>query len=72
MASYFLNWNLSNEIFELHDYFKDLIWINESFQKDLPDVIIDDKNRMRKIFSRLPQIERKYQRNGNVYELKNN
>src|SRR5260221_6607342 len=70
MASYFLNWNLSGDIFELHHYFKDLIWINESFQKDSPDVIVDDKNRMKKIFSRLPQIEKKYQRNGNVYELK--
>ena len=70
MASYFLNWNLSGDIFELHHYFKDLIWINESFQKDPPDVIVDDKNRMKKIFSRLPQIEKKYHRNGNVYELK--
>lgn len=70
MASYFLNWNLSADIFELHNYFKDLVWINESFQKDPPDIIIDDKNRMKKIFSRLPQIEKKYQRNGNLYELK--
>lgn len=68
MASYFLNWNLSKEVFELHMYYKDLILISESFQKDPPDVIIDKQNRMKKIFSRLPLIEKQYQRNGTIYE----
>ncbi|MBI3481391.1 MAG: hypothetical protein HY015_00150 [Bacteroidetes bacterium] len=70
MASYFLNWNLSVKIFELHDYFKDLVWINESFQKDPPDIIVDEKNKMKEIFSRLPLTGKHYQRNGVLYERK--
>jgi hypothetical protein len=70
MAGYFLNWNLSKETFELNHYYHDLVLINESFQKDPPDVIIDEQNRMKTIFSRLPLIAAKYERKGNRYEKK--
>jgi hypothetical protein len=70
MAGYFLNWNLSKEIFELNNYYHDLVLINESFQKDPPEVIIDDRNQMKKIFSRLPLIANQYEQKGNRYERK--
>jgi ABC-type multidrug transport system fused ATPase/permease subunit len=70
MASYFLNWNLSKEIFELNHYYNDLVLINESFQKDPPDVIIDERDQMKKIFSRLPLLAKQYERKGNCYERK--
>jgi len=70
MAGYFLNWNLSKEIFELSHYYHDLVLINESFQKDPPDIIIDEQNRMKTIFSRLPLIAKQYERKGNRYEKK--
>ncbi len=70
MAGYFLNWNLSKEIFELHHYYQDIVFINESFQNDPPDVIIDERNQMKKIFSRLPIVGQQYERRGNRYERK--
>jgi hypothetical protein len=70
MAGYFLNWNLSKEIFELNHYYHDLVLINESFQKDPPEVIIDEQGQMNKIFSRLPLIAKQYERKGNRYERK--
>jgi hypothetical protein len=70
MAAYFLNWNLSKRIFELNHYYEDIVLINESFQKDPPDVIFDKQDRMKKIFSRLPLIAKQYERKGNRYERK--
>lgn len=68
MASYFLNWELSKEIFELNYYYYDLVLISESFQKDPPEIIVDERNKMEKIFSRLPLLKAKYRRNGIFYE----
>lgn len=68
MASYFLNWERSKEIFELNHYYDDLVLISESFQKDPPEIIVDEKDKMGKIFSRLPLLKAKYQRRGIFYE----
>lgn len=71
MASYFLNWERSKEIFELNHYYSDLVLISESFQNDPPEVIVDEQNKMEKIFSRLPSLKVKYQRKGIFYEKVN-
>ena len=68
MASYFLNWELSKEIFELNRYYDDLVMISESFEADPPQIIVDERNKMGKIFSRLPSLKAKYQRKGIFYE----
>jgi len=68
MASYFLNWELSKDVFELNHYYHDLVLINESFEKDPPEIIVDERNKMGKIFSRLPSLKTKYQRKGIFYE----
>lgn len=68
MASSFLNWNYSKEIFELNHYYHDLVLINDSFQTDPPDVIVDEKDLMKKVFSRLPLLEKQYEKKGILYE----
>ncbi|GHN00120.1 hypothetical protein WSM22_16090 [Cytophagales bacterium WSM2-2] len=68
MASYFLNWDLSKNTFDLKRNYEDIVLINDSFQKDPPDVIIDEQDKMKKVFSRLPAFEKQYQRNGVLYE----
>lgn len=70
MASYFLNWELSREIFNLNHYHHDLVLISESLQADPPDVIVDEQDLMKKIFSRLPEFENQYERKGIFYERK--
>jgi len=67
-ASYFLNWNYSKEIFELNHYYSDLVLINNSFQTDPPDVIVDEKNVMKKIMNRIPSLEKQYEKKGVLYE----
>ncbi|HEV8513131.1 MAG TPA: DUF6427 family protein [Cyclobacteriaceae bacterium] len=66
-ASYFLNWNLSKEILEGPDYFENVILVQDSFEKDKPDIIIDEKDLMKKFFERLPEVKKEYERSGFIY-----
>jgi hypothetical protein len=66
-ASYFLNWNLSKEIFLQPDYFENIILINESFDKDAPDIIIDESGLMKNVFARLPKWQPRYEKRGSAY-----
>jgi hypothetical protein len=68
MASYFLNWDLSKEVFELNHYYEDLALISDSFRDDPPDIIVDEQNRMKTVFSRLPALTNQYVRKGIYYE----
>lgn len=67
LAGYFLDWDLSSKIFEHPEYFENITLIERSFQKDAPQIIVDDRNLMKPIFDRLPNWKDKYQRKKNVY-----
>ena len=69
-ASYFLNWNLSKEILEGPDYFENVIFVQDSFEKDKPDIIVDEKDLMKKFFERLPELKKQYERSGFIYVRK--
>jgi hypothetical protein len=66
-SSYFLNWGLSKKIIQDPDYFENIILVQDSFEKDKPDVIIDEKGLMEKIFVRLPALKAQYERSGFIY-----
>jgi hypothetical protein len=70
MASYFLNWEISKNTLETPDYYQAVILVDHSFQKDAPDVIIDPADIMRPFFNRLPQWQREYKREGELYKRK--
>jgi hypothetical protein len=72
MASYFLNWNLSREVFDHPEYFENVIWVSDSFDEDLPQIIIDPQDRMKKFFDRLPNYKNRYRREGELYKLISN
>jgi hypothetical protein len=67
MASSFLNWNLSREVFEHPEYFENIVLIDQSFQKDAPQVIIDKNNLMKNVFERIPRLKAQYKKEGNLY-----
>src|SRR5258706_11256358 len=60
-ASYFLDWRLSKEVFDNPEYFENVILVSNSFEKDLPEIIIDPDDKMKKFFERLPQYKNRYQ-----------
>lgn len=67
LGGYFLNWNLSKDIFEHVDYFDNVIVIEDAFQNDPPDVIIDEKGLMSTVIDRIPSLRSQYKRSGNQY-----
>jgi hypothetical protein len=69
-ASYFLNWNLSKAILQEPDYFENVILVQDSFEKEMPDIIIDEKGLMEKFFVRLPELKKQYERSGFIYMRK--
>jgi hypothetical protein len=41
--------------------------VQDSFEKDKPDIIIDEKDLMKKFFERLPEVKKEYERSGFIY-----
>jgi hypothetical protein len=72
MASYFLNWNLAKKIFEHPEYLENITLIDQSFQQDAPEVIIDKNDLMRNVFERIPKLKLQYKREGDLYRKINN
>lgn len=70
-ATPFLNWQMSEEVFNNLDYYDNLTLIYEGIINDKPDIIIDSNNRMPKIFDKIPTLKDLYfkNRDGN-YHLK--
>jgi hypothetical protein len=67
LAGYFLNWDLSRVVFEEPDYYEHLTTINQSFENDPPDLILDERNLMMPVFERIPKLKKQYRREGNLY-----
>ena len=66
-SSFFLNWDLSKEILEHPEYFENVVLIQNSFEEDKPDIIIDEKGRMKEFFIRLPALKKQYEKSGFMY-----
>lgn len=67
MAAGFYDWKLSSPIFTELDYFDNVVLIDKAFGENLPDVIIDDEDRMKDVFARIPGLRKNYEREGNLY-----
>lgn len=67
LATPFLNWDLSQEIFRNPDYYRNVTWVYRSFQKDPPDVIIDQEDLLGDFFNRMPTVKSEYVRTGDRY-----
>jgi hypothetical protein len=72
LAGYFPDWALSRNIFEQPDYYENILLIDEVFKKDPPEIIIDPKDLMKKVFERIPRIKPLYEREGELYKRINN
>jgi hypothetical protein len=66
----FINWRLSEEIWEKSKKFENLTIIASSIEEDRPEVIVDPEGLLTKFFERAPKIREKYTREGEIYYLK--
>ncbi len=60
LASPFLSWSLSAEIFEQPDRYENIILINKHFEEEFPEIIIDKHGLMPAIFTRIPNLKERY------------
>jgi hypothetical protein len=58
---------LSRNIFVNSDYVENVTLIDQSFQQDPPDVIIDKDNLMKPVLERIPRLKLLYKRDGSFY-----
>jgi hypothetical protein len=72
LATPFLNWKLSQEIFRNPDYYKNVTQVYHSFKTDPPDVVLDKENLLENFFDRMPEIRSGYVRQGDHYVRKVN
>jgi hypothetical protein len=66
-SAYFLDWKLSQTIFNEPDVYQHVLLVSEAFDADPPDVILDRKNSLKGILAYLPKIREKYRREGDYY-----
>lgn len=69
LATPFLNWELSRNIFENPDYYENVIAVYDAFKKDSPEVIVDKNDLMKKFFDRIPELKNKYTRSNGMYTI---
>jgi hypothetical protein len=67
LATPYLNWRLSEEIFRNPGYYENLTAVYHVLKTDAPQVIIDRENLMKPFFERMPEMKKQYRRTGDVY-----
>ena len=67
LATPFLNWKLSEEIFRNPDYYENVTKVYRAFEKDPPAIIMDPENLLQDFFQRIPELKEQYERQGNRY-----
>ncbi|MFL5728277.1 MAG: hypothetical protein ACJ75J_02215 [Cytophagaceae bacterium] len=67
MATPYYNWTLSRRHFSDLDNYRNLSSIYSNFLKDMPDVIIDEREVTAYLFNKIPLLGKQYKREGNVY-----
>lgn len=67
LATPFLDWRLSQKIFQNADYYGNVTRVYHSFKNDPPAVVLDSANYLKDFFERMPEIKAQYTRQGNRY-----
>jgi len=71
LGSGFLNWSLTEEIFQDPQSYENVINVFESFKGDMPEVVLDPKNYFEPYLKRIPALRVAYQKTAEgVYVLK--
>ena len=66
-AGYFLEWELSRAILEHPEYYENVMLVSQSINSGQPDLIIDQQDKMKGFFERVPELRRQYVRDGDFY-----
>lgn len=67
LASPFLNWTLSKQIFNSSDYYENVITVHQGLINDPPDIIRDKNDLLRPFLERVPDLRQQYVRQDIYY-----
>jgi hypothetical protein len=67
LGGIFLNWDLSKEIFEELDNYRNIETVASSFETEEPEIIVDEQNYMQQVMERIPELKKKYRKEGKLY-----
>lgn len=70
LATPYLDWQLSAPKLRGADYYDNLSQVYINFSKDMPEIIIDETQIMPPLLSRIPKLKAAYQKQGNLYFLR--
>ncbi|MBN8576130.1 MAG: hypothetical protein J0L66_04275 [Cytophagales bacterium] len=68
-ATGFYDWEIARQYFTETDYFQSVVLINNAFEQELPEVIVDPHRVMATVFKRLPALGKSYTQQGDTYYL---
>jgi hypothetical protein len=71
LASPFLNWSISKEIFSSSDYYENVIKVHEGLKNDPPEVIRDKDDVLKPFLNRIPELTNQYVRE-DIYYIRRN
>lgn len=72
LATPFLDWQLSQDIFRHPDYYENVTRVYQAFSQDAPELIIDPDDLLGPFLERMPGIRSQYVREGSQYRRINN
>jgi hypothetical protein len=67
LATPYLNWKLSEDIFRNPEYYENLTAVYHAFKADPPDVVIDKGNLLQPFLDRAPELRKLYRKQGEMY-----
>lgn len=67
LGGYFLEWRISQDVAQNVDYYDNVLAIHDQFEKDPPDVIVDESGLFPGIVKRIPSLAGKYRKEENIY-----
>jgi hypothetical protein len=67
LATPYLNWRLSEDIFRHPEFYENITEVYHHFKTDAPQQIVDPENLMAPFFQRIPELRVKYSRQGERY-----
>lgn len=70
LATPFLDWTLSRDIFQHPEYYENVTQVYRSFKNDPPDIVIDQHHLLDNFLHRMPEVRSHYVREGNRYVRK--
>jgi hypothetical protein len=67
LATPYLNWRLSEEVFTQPEFYEHITAVYHAFKNDPPDVVLDRNNLLKPFFERMPEIKKQYVKKGEFY-----